>query len=93
MSEEFTCDCGHKWLKGQSGRHSCSPYYQKKIKQLTQKNKALSETLTSWKRTILSGIIYESNGEYFTGPLSDSNVTNEIRTLIITEKVAMEQAT
>ncbi|AFX93646.1 hypothetical protein G646_gp178 [Serratia phage phiMAM1] len=35
--QTFTCECGFSWLQGLSGSHSCTPGYQKQIKELKER--------------------------------------------------------
>jgi len=44
-SEQFTCECGFTWLRGQSGSHECGPGYRAKIERLECENAALVEAL------------------------------------------------
>lgn len=34
--KEFECDCGFKWLEGESREHNCGPFYMEKVDGLKQ---------------------------------------------------------
>lgn len=49
--KEFKCDCGFKWIKGNSAKHQCGPFYKEKVDGLKQELAAAKAVLEAQCKT------------------------------------------